>query len=129
MRNSMMVVFPYKNNGVWVFDDAAKSLQEEPFVCGVPAMIDVLVADTTNASKGFAAYFSGQRFPRRSDAVGVGSRRARRQLVSTGRDRTGRLALPRDVQVFFRSAIKAVRQGGSRALIVAVIWQSPWPLR
>jgi hypothetical protein len=63
MQNAMMVIFPYKKNGVWMFDDAAVGLKEEPFVCGVPEMIDVLVADIKVAEKGFTAYFSGQPFP------------------------------------------------------------------
>jgi hypothetical protein len=63
MNNAMMVVFPYKNNGVWMFDDPAVGLKREPFVSGIPAMIDVLVAHIKDAEKGFAAYFSGHPFP------------------------------------------------------------------
>ena len=63
MNNAMMVIFPYRKNGVWMFDDDAVGLKQEPFVCGVPEMIDVLVADIKDAEKGFAAYFSGQPFP------------------------------------------------------------------
>jgi hypothetical protein len=63
MNNAIMVIFPYRKNGVWMFDDDAVGLKQEPFVCGVPEMIDVLVADIKDAEKGFAAYFSGQPFP------------------------------------------------------------------
>jgi hypothetical protein len=59
----VMVIFPYKKNGVWMFDDAAVGLKQELFVCGVPEMIELLVADIQNAEKGFTAYFSGRPFP------------------------------------------------------------------
>jgi hypothetical protein len=63
MRNAMMVIFPYKHNGVWMFSDDAVGLEQEPFVCGIPAMIDILVANIRDAESGFTAYFSAQRFP------------------------------------------------------------------
>jgi hypothetical protein len=46
-----------------MFDDDAVGLKQEPFVCGVPEMIDVLVADIRDVENGFAAYFSAQPFP------------------------------------------------------------------
>jgi hypothetical protein len=73
-----MVIAPYRYNGTWVFDDAQAGLVREPFVAGVPEMIDALVADIPNADKGFRLTFSSQRFPTfqqkltwvRGDAVG-----------------------------------------------------------
>src|SRR5688572_14638590 len=40
--NSMMVIAPYWQIGTWVFDDSATGLVREPFVAGVPEMIDEL---------------------------------------------------------------------------------------
>src|SRR4051812_44473362 len=51
--NAIMVVAPYWYNGTWVFDDAAVGLRREPFVAGVPEMIDVLVEDIPDAREGF----------------------------------------------------------------------------
>jgi hypothetical protein len=46
-----------------MFDDDAKGLVREPFVCGMPEIMDVLVADIKGAENGFALYFSHQPFP------------------------------------------------------------------
>ena len=46
-----------------MFDDDSKGLVREPFVCGIPQMMDLLVADVPDAEKGFALYFSAQPFP------------------------------------------------------------------
>ena len=43
MDNALMVIFPYQYEGTWVFDDSAVDLVKEPFVFGVPEMIDELV--------------------------------------------------------------------------------------
>lgn len=61
--NSMMVIFPYKYEGVWVFDDAATGLVQEPFVFGIDTMLDLLTADIPNAAAGFKALFSASSFP------------------------------------------------------------------
>lgn len=58
-----MVIFPYKHEGVWVFDDAKTGLVQEPFVAGVDTMIDLLVADIPGADMGFKAIFSAIPFP------------------------------------------------------------------
>lgn len=63
MKNAIQVIFPYRDNGVWMFDDKSKDLLREPFVSGIPEMIDLLVADIQDAEKGFALYFSAQPFP------------------------------------------------------------------
>jgi hypothetical protein len=46
-----------------VFDDAAVGLAQEPFVSGVPEMIDVLVKDIPRAKSGFRLLFSAAPFP------------------------------------------------------------------
>jgi len=63
MANAMMVIFPYRYEGMWVFDDDATDLVREPFVSGIPEIIDILVKDIPNAQKGFKLLFSGNPFP------------------------------------------------------------------
>ena len=58
-----MVIAPYRHHGTWVFDDASTGLVKEPFVAGVPEMIDVLVRDIPNADEGFRLLFSARPFP------------------------------------------------------------------
>lgn len=62
-RNSILVIAPYYWNGTWVFDDSRFGLVREPFVGGVPEMIDVLVADIPNARQGFRLTFASIPFP------------------------------------------------------------------
>ena len=62
-QNAILVIAPYQYNGTWVFDDPRFGLVREPFVAGVPKMIDVLVADIPDAQKGFRLTFSSKPFP------------------------------------------------------------------
>jgi len=76
--NSIMVLTPYRHAGTWVFDDPAVGLRQEPFVAGIPEMMDELVQDIPNAEEGFRLLFSTRAFPghthklvwRRSDRNG-----------------------------------------------------------
>ncbi len=61
--NALMVLVPYRHAGTWVFDDPRAGLVREPFVAGVPEMIDVLVAGIPGATNGFRLLFSAQPFP------------------------------------------------------------------
>ena len=61
--NSIMVIAPYRYSGTWVFDDEAVGLKREPFVAGIPEMIDEMVADIPDADKGFRLTFSAIPFP------------------------------------------------------------------
>ena len=61
--NAIMVIAPYWYNGTWVFDDASVGLRREPFVAGVPEMIDALVKDVPEAKQGFRLLFSANPFP------------------------------------------------------------------
>jgi len=63
LENSIMVIHPYLFNGVWVFDDEATGLVKEPFVSGIPQMINKLVYNIKNAKNGFNLYFSSNEFP------------------------------------------------------------------
>jgi hypothetical protein len=46
-----------------LFDDPSTELTREPFVAGVPEIIDHLVKDIPNAENGFRMLFSGKPFP------------------------------------------------------------------
>ena len=61
--NAILVIAPYRHAGTWVFDDPSAHLVREPFVAGVPEMMDVLVKDIPGATNGFRLLFSGQPFP------------------------------------------------------------------
>jgi len=63
MSNSLMIIFPYLDRGIWVFDDESVGLNKEPFVAGIPEMIEILVQDIPDASQGFALIFSVHPFP------------------------------------------------------------------
>ena len=73
MTNASNIIFPDKDNGVWV-DDPNDGLPREPFVNGPDKMIDRVVADIPNAASGFKLTFSARPY----------ARRRRRQLVSIG---------------------------------------------
>jgi len=61
--NAISVLFPYKYEGTWVFDDPAVGLHREPFVLGIDEMINRVVANIPNAEKGFRLLFSPTPFP------------------------------------------------------------------
>ena len=63
MTTSIMVIFPYRHKSPWVFDDERVGLTQEPFVSGVPEMIDTLVQDIQNIDEGFKLLFSTNPFP------------------------------------------------------------------
>jgi hypothetical protein len=61
--NALTVIAPYKDEGMWVFDDPAVGLSKEPFIAGIDTMIDKMVADIPNAERGFRAIFGATPFP------------------------------------------------------------------
>lgn len=61
--NSILVILPYRYHGSWVFDDPGVGLHREPFVSGVPEIIDELVSSIPGASSGFRLIFSASPFP------------------------------------------------------------------
>lgn len=63
MPNQIRVIQPYWHAGTWVFDDPATDLVQEPFVSGIPAMINDLVREIPNARGGFRLLFSASPFP------------------------------------------------------------------
>src|SRR5438046_10723328 len=60
--NALMVIVPYKYEGLWVFDDAAVGLNKEPFIAGIDTLIDKATANIPDAQHGFRAIFSGTEF-------------------------------------------------------------------
>ena len=63
VANTILIIEPYRSGGTWAFDDPGRGLTREPFVSGVPEMIDALVADVPDAERGFRLLFSSSPFP------------------------------------------------------------------
>jgi hypothetical protein len=61
--NQIHAIAPYRQTSTWVFDDPAVGLKAEPFVSGIPQMIDALVQDIPQADRGFRLLFSAAPFP------------------------------------------------------------------
>jgi hypothetical protein len=62
-ENAIIVIKPYWFEGTWVFDDDQVGLHREPFIAGVPEMIDHVVKDIPNARQGFRLTCSEHEFP------------------------------------------------------------------
>ena len=61
--NTLMVIAPYKYEGLWVFDDPAVGLNKEPFIAGIDTLIDKATANIPDPQHGFRAIFSATQFP------------------------------------------------------------------
>jgi hypothetical protein len=61
--NSIFVIAPYWLHGTWVFDDPSVGLVQEPFVAGVPEILDAMVAEVPGSRSGFKLLFSDAPFP------------------------------------------------------------------
>src|SRR3954462_5647561 len=61
--NSLMVIAPYKHQGMWVFDDPTVGLNKEPFIAGIDTLIDKATANIADPQHGFRAIFSATQFP------------------------------------------------------------------
>lgn len=61
--NVIIAIHPYKAEGMWVFDDEAAGLRQEPFVSGADTIIDHMVRDIPNADAGFTLLFASAPFP------------------------------------------------------------------
>ncbi len=66
MANALIVISPYKYEGMWVFDDEKAGLDKEPFVEGADDLIDKAIdmKGINNAEAGFRIIFSAGEFPR-----------------------------------------------------------------
>jgi hypothetical protein len=58
--NAIRTIHPYRHEGLWVFDDEAVGLRQEPFVSGADAILDRMAAGIPNAQAGFTLLFSAQ---------------------------------------------------------------------
>ncbi len=61
--NSILVIHPYKQQGVWMFDDPRVGLVQEPFVAGADTVLDRMAEGIPNAEAGVTVFFSAQPFP------------------------------------------------------------------
>jgi hypothetical protein len=61
--NSILVIHPYKDQGVWVFDDPQVGLVKEPLVAGADVILDRAVEGIPNAGSGVSVLFSARPFP------------------------------------------------------------------
>ncbi len=55
--NTLNVIFPVRRYGFWIFDDPSVGLVAEPFVMGMPEILEDLVKDLAGAEDGFALFF------------------------------------------------------------------------
>jgi hypothetical protein len=49
--NTLIAIHPYKAGGMWVFDDTAVGLRQEPFVSGADDIIEKMVRDIPERRK------------------------------------------------------------------------------
>jgi hypothetical protein len=61
--NALNVIYPYKYQGTWVFDDERVGLVQEPFISGADLIIDRLTTHLSNSGGGFRLIFSAMPFP------------------------------------------------------------------
>lgn len=63
MQNAVFSIRPYRWQNMWVFDDERVGLVKEPFVMGIPEIIDKAVEHLPNASAGFTVLFNNTGLP------------------------------------------------------------------
>lgn len=63
--NSIFNIVPYKDGGIWMFDDDSRGIKREAFVAGADTIIQnaVELKQIPNAEAGFNMTFSAGRFP------------------------------------------------------------------
>lgn len=61
--NSLFTIFPYKNHGIWMFDEPQLGLFQEAFVAGMPEIIEDMTHGFEKPESGFIAIFSAHPFP------------------------------------------------------------------
>jgi hypothetical protein len=61
--NAISVIFPYKFQGQWVFDDKSRGLDKEPFIMGIDQIIEKSTESIPSAQYGFKLFFSSTPFP------------------------------------------------------------------
>lgn len=64
INNAIFSITPYYHSGMWVFDDDRVNLVKEPFVAGIPEIIEYYLAkENIDGKKGFVAIFSDTPMP------------------------------------------------------------------
>lgn len=63
MQNAVYAIRPYRWQNQWVFDDERVDLVQEPFVMGIPQIIDRAVAHLYQPEHGFTVYFNHTGLP------------------------------------------------------------------
>ena len=63
--NAIMAIYPYKDSGLWVFDDERAGLDKEPFISGADTLIERALEafGIPDGEKGFRLVFSAGEFP------------------------------------------------------------------
>ena len=65
--NQIMIIEPYWKYGTWCFTDDSVGLKDEPFVAGIPELINAGIKQTDlnlrKCEKGFRIIFSKDEFP------------------------------------------------------------------
>jgi hypothetical protein len=61
--NALIAIYPYKYQGLWVFDDEKVGLCQEPFISGADTVIDRMTENIPDAVNGFRLIFSTSPFP------------------------------------------------------------------
>ena len=75
LSNTVHHIQPYKENGIWFFDDSRLNIKHEPFVGETNTVIDALLAHKGIKGKKFSLMFSSSFLPEsdasfKLDAVG-----------------------------------------------------------
>ena len=73
--NAVSVIFPYRLEGVWVFDDAAAGLVREPFISGADIILDVLTEHIPEAANGIQNHLLGKTLSRLHRPIRLDSNR------------------------------------------------------
>ena len=63
MQNAVYAIRPYRYQDMWVFDDARVDLVKEPFVMGIPEIIDQAVKHLPDPQNGFTVLFNDTGLP------------------------------------------------------------------
>jgi hypothetical protein len=61
--NALIAIYPYKFEGLWVFDDEKVGLVQEPFISGADTIIERMTQTIPGAERGFRLMFSANPFP------------------------------------------------------------------
>ena len=62
-ENSLYIIQPYRDLGTWLFDDESRNIIREPFVLGVPQMIDMYLEQKGIQANKFTLIFSNKDIP------------------------------------------------------------------